>query len=181
MFTFIQSHVTAVVTTIVLISNILFVIGIILMFLEEKFRRWVYDFVGKYVLELLFTFSLAALVGSLSYSQIVGFPPCELCWVQRIFMYPQIVLSLIAIWKKDKGAILYMLGLSILGAIVAFYHSLIHWGFNSSVLKCSAVGAPCAKVYVLSYGYITIPFMSFTAFAFLIAISVIYYRSRNAR
>ncbi len=149
------------------------------MLVEGKFRAWIYSFVNKYVLELVFAASLSATLGSLAYSNIVGFPPCELCWFQRILMYPQALLSLMALIKKDKNIVSYLLPISVLGALVSFYHSLVHWGIGTSLLACTANGGECGKVYVLAYNYITIPFMSFTVFVYLIAISLIYLKSKN--
>jgi len=96
-------------------------------------------------------------------------------------MYPQAILAFIAMKKADKGIVPYLLSLSVFGIIVSIYHSLVHWRFISGdILKCTAgEAAPCAKVYVLSYGYITIPFMAFTVFAYLIALSVIYYLAQK--
>lgn len=176
-----QSNITFAITTLTLISHIVFVVTILLIVLDKKFRKFIYNFVDKNILSLLFIASMGAFVGSLAYSNILGFPPCELCWIQRIFIYPQALLVFIAIIKKDKGIVDYLLPLSILGAVVAFYHSLVHWGIGLGTLGCTSVGGECARVYVLEYGYITIPFMAFTSFVYLIAISAIYYLARNER
>ena len=119
---------------------------------------------------------LSAVVGSLVYSQIVGFPPCDLCWWQRIFMYPQVIILFMAMRRKNKGVIDYLVPLSILGAVISLYQSFVQWGFGGSLLACTATGSACAKVFVLQYSYITIPFMSFTVFAYIIAMKFIYYR-----
>lgn len=176
---FLQTHITFVVTTLTLISHIVFVAGVFLMFLERKFRALVYSFVDKYVLQLLFVASLTALVGSLAYSNIIGFPPCELCWIQRIFMYPQVLLSGMALWKKDKNIVNYLLPLSVLGGIVALYHSLTHLGIGDGVVGCTSALGDCGKLYVHEYGYITIPLMSLTVFVYLISLSIIYYNSNK--
>lgn len=176
-----QSNITLAITTLTLISNIVFVIGIGALILDKKLRKLVYAFVDKNILSLMFVTTLGALVGSLAYSNIVGFPPCELCWIQRIFIYPQAILTFVAIIKKDKGIVDYLLPLSVLGALVAFYHSLVHWGIGLGSLGCTTVGGECAKVYVLEYHYITIPFMALSAFAYLIALTTIFYLARNDR
>ena len=180
---FIQTHITFVFTTLTLLSNIVFVLVLLLLIAHKQFRVWVYDFVNQHVIALLFIVSLGAMIGSLSYSEIVGFIPCDLCWIQRIFMYPQALLAYIGLVKKEKNIVDYILPLSILGAIVSLYHSLIHWRvISGSFLACtSSLTAPCAKVYVLEYGYITIPFMAFTTFTYLIAITLIYYKSKNVK
>ena len=96
-------------------------------------------------------------------------------------MYPQAILAFVAMVKKDKNIVHYLLPLSILGATVSFYQSLINWGFDGVLFGCTSVGGECTRVYVLEYGYITIPFMAFTVFAYLIGLSVIYYKSKSGR
>ena len=180
---FIQTHVTFVFTSLTFLSHIVFVLTLLLILFNKQFRIRVYDFVNRHVVNLLFLTSLGAMLGSLSYSEIVGFPPCDLCWIQRIFMYPQVILAFVAIIKKQKDIVSYLLPLSILGAVVSLYHSLIHWRLiNGSFLACtSSLTAPCAKVYVLEYGYITIPFMAFSIFAYLIGITLIYYKTKDVQ
>lgn len=177
----IQQNITLIVGTLTLLSNILFVVFLITFFSNINFKNSVLSFVNKHVLKLVFLFSMTALVGSLVYSNIAGFPPCELCWIQRIFMYPQALLSFIALLKNDKGIVAYLFPMTILGGLTAFYHSLSNWGFGGSILPCTAVGGACSKVYVLTYGYITIPFMALTSFAFLFVLSLVYFKSVNER
>lgn len=176
-----SSNITLAITTLTLVSNVVFVLSVLAIILDKKIRKIVYVFVDKNILSLLFVTSLGALVGSLAYSNIVGFPPCELCWIQRIFIYPQALISFIAIVKKDKSVVDYLFPMSILGALVAFYHSLVHWGLNPGGLGCVAVGGECAKIYVSEYGYITIPFMSLTSFIYLLALISIYYLAKKEK
>ncbi len=176
-----QSNITAVVAFLTLLSNIVFVVFIIALYFKKDFRNYIYTFVNKYVLQLIFASSMTALVGSLLYSNVAGFPPCELCWIQRIFMYPQALLSFMAMIWKDKRMVTYLFPMSILGGVIALYHSFTNWGYGGSLLGCTSVGGECSRVYVLEYGYITIPFMALTTFAYLILISVIYYKSTKER
>ncbi len=149
----------------------------VLYFFDKSFSEKISTFVNKYILHILFLISFSALVGSLVYSNVVGFPPCELCWIQRILVYPQALLLLMAIWKQDKGMVSYLLPLSILGAVVSLYHSMTHFGLGDGVLACTSALGDCGKLYVFEYGYITIPFMAFTIFAYLLLASFIYFKS----
>ncbi len=163
-----------------LISNILFVFLVIAISSHKNWRAKIYRFVHTHILNLLFVEALFAFVGSLVYSQIIGFPPCDLCWVQRILIYPQVIIALVAMIKKDKMIVDYLLPMSIIGALVALYHSLIQWGFSFGATGgCTALGGACAKVFVLEFGYITMPFMSFTIFAYSIGVMMIYYSARK--
>ena len=125
--------------------------------------------VGKRGLVLAFLTVTAATVMSLFYSDVVGFEPCKLCWFQRIFMYPQVVLLGMALAKKEKQIIDYALTLTIIGAVIALYHNYIYFG-GTSIFPCSAfgLGVSCTKRFIFEFGYVTLPMMSFTAFAFAI-------------
>jgi disulfide bond formation protein DsbB len=179
MIAFIQAHATQVIGFLTLLSNIIFVAVLLVIAFHSGSRYKLYHFVHKYILELLFVGIMSAVVGSLVYSNIVGFPPCDLCWWQRICLYPQAIIVFMAMRKGDKTIIGYLMPLSIIGAAVALYHSLAQWGISvGPTLDCVAVGGECAKVYVNTFSYITIPFMSFTVFVYIIALKLIY-RHKN--
>lgn len=176
MINFIQTNATPIVGFLTLLSNIIFVTVLVAIILHSETRTKAYNFIHKYILELLFWGTIAAVVGSLAYSEIVGFPACDLCWYQRIFIYPQAILLFIAMRRKDKSIIDYLVPLSMMGALISLYHSFVQWGFSfGSILACTSIGGECAKVYVKEYSYITIPFMSFSVFIYIIALKYIYY------
>ncbi len=181
MISFIQTNATSIIGFLTLLSNIIFVVVLVVIILHAGSRYKFYHFVHTYVLELLFLLILSAVIGSLVYSNIVGFPPCDLCWWQRVFMYPQLIVVFMAMRRKDKTIIDYLVPLSVAGAIVALYHSFIQWGYSFGATGgCEAIGGECAKVYFKVYSYITIPFMSFTVFVFIIALKMIYYHKNKA-
>jgi disulfide bond formation protein DsbB len=114
--------------------------------------------------------SLVATLGSLIYSDVIGYEPCKLCWFQRIFMYPQAIIFALALWKRDAMAAIYGMTLSAVGAAIALFHYIGQIGWNPLGLDCLAVGysASCAKNFVMIYGYVTIPFMALSAFALIL-------------
>jgi disulfide bond formation protein DsbB len=125
---------------------------------------------------LLFSFivALTAALGSLFFSEIALYEPCKLCWFQRIFMYPQVILFSIALMKDDKKIARYSLPLSIIGISISSYHYFISTFTNvASSGVCSATGPSCIFDYFTEYGYVTIPLMAFTAFLMLILFSII--------
>ncbi len=127
----------------------------------------------------LFLLSVGALVGSLYFSNVIGFSPCVLCWWQRIFMYPQVLILGLATWKKDFSALSYSLLLSATGGIVALYQTYILFG-GAHLFPCSAeTTSSCSKVFFLEFGYVTIPTMSLTAFALLAIMVVSIMQARN--
>ncbi|MDO8495477.1 MAG: disulfide bond formation protein B [bacterium] len=112
--------------------------------------------------------AVTATLGSLFYSNVLGYEPCELCWLQRIFIYPQVAMLVVALWKKDYAVFPYVFTLSVIGAFIAGYHYLLQLGVLPSII-CSAVesSTTCSQRYVMDLGYITIPMMALTAFLFL--------------
>lgn len=143
-----------------------------LLFLQKRFPA-VNRFFGKYGILLAGIVALVATASSLFYSEVAGFPPCELCWYQRIFMYPLVILLGAAIWKRDSNVTAYALPLAIVGGLVSLYHNYIYY-FNTGLAKClfSASGVSCVKRYVFEFGYITIPLMALTAFLAIIVLLV---------
>jgi len=121
--------------------------------------------ISAYAYHIVFGASAAATLGSLYYSSIVGFTPCLLCWWQRIFMFPLMLISLLAIWKKDKHVTDYLLVLSLAGLVFGLYHYYIEWG-GEPLLPCAAdaLAASCSRRYVFAFHYITIPLMAVTIF-----------------
>jgi disulfide bond formation protein DsbB len=114
---------------------------------------------------LAWLISLAGLVGSLVFSEVMVIPPCVLCWWQRIALYPLVVVIGIGILRRDTKLHLYVLPFSIIGVVVAFYHSLLQWGIISeSTQVCGVDSVSCAIASVNYFGFITIPFMSLVAF-----------------
>ena len=116
--------------------------------------------------------TLGGIISSLFYSEILGIAPCGLCWLQRVFLYPQAVLFAIAIWKKSRDVADYSIGLSVLGGAVAVYQHYLQMG-GANILPCPAVAtqaADCSVRFLFEFGYITFPLMSFSVFAFLIVL-----------
>ena len=123
--------------------------------------------------ELLLAFIVAAFAtgGSLFFSEAAGFVPCELCWFQRIAMYPLVVTTILAFRFRDRGAARYLLPLPVAGAGVSVYHLLVENGVVEQTQACltSAPGG-CATRWVDEFGYVTIPTLALTAFALVFAL-----------
>jgi len=152
-----------------IISQIFIVLAVIFVLLNKKNK--ISDFFSKNAIKFTFVVALVATLGSLFYSNYAGFDPCSLCWFQRIFMYPEVILLGLAIIKKDEKIIDYSLALSLIGLVISIYHNnIIIKGLHSTFCTISE---PCTINYVLEYGYITIPMMALTAFS-LISVLLIF-------
>ncbi|WP_281280043.1 disulfide oxidoreductase [Alteribacter natronophilus] len=117
--------------------------------------------------------AVTATLGSLYFSEIRLFIPCELCWTQRIFMYPLAITLAIATVRKDARQAVYTLPLSVIGALISLYHYLIQKvpALAETSDVCGVV--PCNYQYINFAGFVTIPFLAFTAFS-MISIIMIY-------
>ena len=128
-------------------------------------RLWGYELWAAFVV------SAIATGGSLFLSDIAHFVPCELCWFQRICMYPLSILTLIAAIRNDYRIATYLLPFPVIGAGVSTYHLLVENGIveQSTVCRLSAPGG-CATKWIDEFGYVTIPTLALTAFLLLTAL-----------
>jgi len=164
----------------VLFSHALLAFLVVAVIFRSSFGGKVVDFIGKYSLLFGVLISLGAVAGSLFYSEIVGYEACVLCWWQRVFLYPQLVLFSAALWRSDRSVFNYSIALSLLAGVIALYQAYVYWG-GASLLPCTAAEGACSKIYVMEFGYITIPVMSLTVilYYFLLAWINRLYRNEN--
>lgn len=133
---------------------------------------------SSYLLYFAWVVSVIATLGSLYFSEIRGFIPCELCWYQRILMYPLSVILGIAAYNNDLRIKKYILPLSIIGICVSLYHYLLQKVPGFALAKPCVQGVPCDMMYINWFGFITIPFLALVAFS-LITISLLAIRKRG--
>lgn len=115
--------------------------------------------------------SVAATCGSLYLSEVLNYTPCSLCWFQRIFMYPLVVLMSVAIYRRETIIVPYALPLVIIGGSISIYHIIIQqMPKNSAIAACGPTS--CQEDYLQLFGWVTIPMLALTAFI-LIAIALI--------
>lgn len=131
-------------------------------------------FVSPYVCGVLILTSLGGVATTLLYSEVFGFVPCSLCWLQRVALYPQAILGLVAFRLKDVERFpLYGITLSAFGLLIAvyqyIYQALPKEILESGLMPCLADGsADCSKKVMEVFGFVTFPFLSAVLFAFLI-------------
>ncbi len=146
---------------------------------KNNFTKTIQRFISQNIVVIGLVLSIGAFLGSLFYSNIIGFIPCELCWWQRIFIYPQVILFAVALYyKKAKLSIESLLTTSIvmscIGGAIALYHSYGQLIDSSVLPACEVQGVSCSKLYFLTFGYITIPTMSLTLFLLLLFVVLIH-------
>lgn len=125
--------------------------------------------------------SLIATLGSLYFSDIRGLPPCTLCWVQRIFMYPLIAIATIGLLQKNEKIAVTTAFFSLIGGMISLYHYGIQKldFLQDSAPSCGSV--PCTGQYINYLGFITIPFLAFTAFVLIAIISLLMLKWQKER
>ncbi len=132
-------------------------------YLAKKKTDWL--FFSSWAVSIIATF------GSLYFSEVKHYEPCDLCWLQRIFMYPMTILLGVAYVKKDWNMSLYAMILSAVGGSISLYHYCLQkLSFaGEGPLFCGRV--PCTAQYINWFGFITIPFLALTAFIIIFMIS----------
>ncbi|MFQ5472158.1 MAG: disulfide oxidoreductase, partial [Dehalococcoidia bacterium] len=122
-----------------------------------------------------------AMLGSLYFSEVRDFPPCTLCWYQRILMYPLTVIIAVGIVRRDRGLHWTVLPLSIAGLAVAIYHNLLQQGVVSEGIASCRFGVSCEAKWIEWLGFITIPMMSLAAFSVITILMIITLLGRQSR
>jgi disulfide bond formation protein DsbB len=128
---------------------------------------------------LAWAVAFVAMIGSLYFQYVMQLPPCVLCWYQRIFMYPLVLVLLVGILRKDAKVHLYALPLSIIGMGIAIYHNLLYYNIIPESLAPCMQGVSCTTRQIEILGFITIPLLSLTAFIVITVLMVI--NSRNSK
>ena len=134
-----------------------------------QIRDSVFESLRGYELWMAFALALGATLGSLYLSEIVHLIPCRLCWFQRIFMYPLVIVLGVAAKRRDATVGLTTSILAGLGLVIAGYHYLIQQ-FPSLDSGACDLNAPCSAAYIWQWNFLSIPFMAGSAFALILTL-----------
>ena len=115
-------------------------------------------------------------LGSLFFSYVVGFAPCVLCWYQRIFLFPLVILLAMGLFPFDKSVVKYALPLAIAGWLTALYHNLLYSGIIPESIQPCSQGVSCTEKYIDLFGFITIPMLSLLSFSTIIGLLILLQR-----
>lgn len=141
-----------------------------------RFRTAWLDYIKTNWLWLLIIgMSVGGVALSLVYSELFLFVPCSLCWLQRIALYPQAIMVILAFRRKDTVHFpIYGIALSIFGMAVATYqyvYQMLPAETRDGIMPCLVDGsASCADKVIDMFGFVTFPFVSAVSFAFLITL-----------
>ena len=171
----VTNFVNLVLSTLTLLTSIfivLFLVVFLILKARQDKKRLVFfrRFFHNHGAVIIFLASLVAVLGSLFFSEFARYSVCVLCWYQRIFMYPILLVSSIFLFDKSRALLKVIMSLSFIGAFFALYHYVIQV-FPSNVI-CEVGGVSCAVRPFLTFGYISIPMMALTAFVVIFLTSV---------
>lgn len=132
-------------------------------------RRSLHQLVGPQAIGLAAMVAFVCTAGSLYLSEVANFPPCRLCWFQRIAMYPLVVLLGLAAVRRDRSVRLYGIVLASLGGLVSIWHLLVERYPTLEGSSCDPLN-PCSIKWVERFGYLTIPGMALSGFVLIVAL-----------
>ena len=113
-------------------------------------RAWTWLF-GAWIV------ALAASLGVLFIGEVLGQEPCNLCWYQRIAMFPlAAMLGLVCLYNA--------LPLALAGGLVTLWHTLLYMGLISeAIVPCSIDGPSCTDANMTIVG-LPLPMISLASF-----------------
>ena len=124
---------------------------------------------------ILFVCWLVAAVsamGSLFFSYVMNFAPCILCWYQRIFLFPLVLVLATGLFPFDIKVVKFALPLAIAGWGIAAYHNLLHVGIIPESIQQCAQGVSCTEKYIDLFGFLSIPMLSLLSFSTIIILLI---------
>ena len=125
-------------------------------------------FLKNHILYIAWIVSLASIVISLYFSNVLNFTPCILCWYQRICMYPLAIILGIGILKKDSSLFYYGFPLALIGWLISIYHNLLYYKIIPESAGPCIQGVSCTTKFIEYFGFVSIPFLSFLSFSIII-------------
>jgi len=132
-------------------------------------RSRILDSISGRELVMGFVVALAATLGSLYLSEIVHLIPCRLCWFQRIFMYPLVIVLGVAARRQDTEVGQTAGALAGIGLLISIYHYTIQHFPSLDSGACDPT-APCSAAYIWQWNFLSIPYMAGSAFALILTL-----------
>jgi len=136
------------------IVAVIITLAAVVMLVTRRIPAWASDL----ALPLAATIATVTTLGSLYYSEVAGFPPCTLCWYQRIAIYPQVVVLGVAAWRRDTTVWLTSTILAGIGVAISAWHVVIER--NPALAGPCDPSNPCTLKWVEEFGILTIPMMA---------------------
>mgnify|MGYP003441875566 FL=1 len=126
-----------------------------------------------------FAVALTAMLGSLYFSEIANFPPCVLCWYQRIGLYPIVAIIGFAIYRKSKEILLPAFLLAGIAWVIGLYHNLLYYEILPEAAAPCVAGISCTTKYIEWFGFVTIPLLALAGSTLILIGLIIHWRTKN--
>lgn len=120
--------------------------------------------------------ALVSTVAALFIGEVMGMMPCQLCWYQRILMFPLALILGMAAFASDRRGTIYAMPLALGGVAVSGYHTALIAGWVPQWWIPCGVGPSCSDQKLVILGDIQIPWLSLLAFTAIVALLLVYLR-----
>ena len=117
---------------------------------------------------------MLGVLGTFVYSELLNLPPCDLCWFQRVAMYPLVVILFVGILLSDRRVFYYAMPFSLVGFFIATYHVLLQLGVVPEV-TCR-INETCATVSFSLFGFLTIPMQAMLGFLVISLAIILFFK-----
>lgn len=177
---------STILSVLILLLGIATVVSVVGYIISPAIRRRVKIISYDTWLKLIGFFATIATLGSLTYQLVYAAPVCSLCWWQRIFMFPIEIVIIVSLWTKAKTNHYITAVMACIGIVFSAKHYYAHFqkyvAGNPFFIPCSvAPGEPsCSNAPIVSFGFITIPFMAFITFLAIIWLSYLAYQKSRS-
>lgn len=141
-------------------------------------------FIGPQAVLVAWIVAIVTTLGSLYYSEHAGYLPCELCWYQRILMYPLVIVLGVGWLRRDRKVWMTAAPFVVIGAPLSLYHWLVERVPSFAESSSCSIVAPCTTPYFEKLGFVTLAWMCLSSFLLigtLLALSVAAQRAEAAR
>lgn len=118
--------------------------------------------------------AVVATLGALFIGEVMLLPICNLCWYQRILMFPMAIILGIACFSDDRRGAVYAMPFALGGTAVAGYHTLLVWGFIPTGWVPCGPGISCTSQQLEILGGLQIPWLSLVAFLLILSLLAFY-------
>ena len=120
---------------------------------------------------IAFLVAAVCTAGSLYFSEVADYIPCQLCWFQRIAMYPLAVILLVAAIRRDRSVRWYAGPVAAIGAVISTYHYLVEWRPELEGGACG-LGPSCSDIWFRQLGFVTLALMALCGFVAILVLVV---------
>jgi disulfide bond formation protein DsbB len=143
--------------------------GVSMTQLNKKNTNW-------NILFLSWLVTSVSILGSLFFSHVMEFAPCVLCWYQRIFLFPLVIILAVGLFPFDKSVVKFALPLTVAGWLTAAYHNLLYVGLIPESIQPCSQGVSCTEEYIELFGFLSIPMLSIISFTTILTLLIILMR-----